>query len=174
MVFITVHFNILCLTCCYKECQNLEILSSIIFLPSFGLKVLFTLHPQCLVFWKNPKDGPGTRHWHPSAHQCLHWKQSAAAIWEWSCRSPKQPCCFVYGLFLPFNVLLMCLFIVVYGVLILSDKYCLSLIVLMQLAQPTVHMPGWLVAGSDKQYLSNKVRTLYAFVYFERWSHVRQ
>lgn len=62
MVFITVHFNILCLTCCYKECQNLETLSSIIFLPSFGLKVLFALHPQCLVTWKNPKDGPGTLH----------------------------------------------------------------------------------------------------------------
>jgi len=52
-------FKLLHLTSHFKECQTLEILSSIIFLPSSGFKMLLALHPQCLVLEKTLNIGQG-------------------------------------------------------------------------------------------------------------------
>lgn len=52
-------FKLLHLTSHLKECQTLEILSSIIFLASSGFRMLLALHPQCLVLEKTLNTGQG-------------------------------------------------------------------------------------------------------------------
>lgn len=155
-------FKLVHLTSHLKECQNLEILSSIISLPSSGFRMLLALHPQCLVLEKTLNTGQGhvtdfrrpvsigtgSSQLHPFKNEAVTVQNTLPFCFQ---GSPYHSAYFQY------------LFIIIYRVFILSDNYCLSLIILSRLTEPlfTCLADYW---QEVIQNLSNRERTLYPFI----------